>query len=974
MSTPDAGTNGRQPTQTELEMEAGRKALQRYTAQRAAPSKKTDCAIAGSVPLFLGETVETGIVAAVMAMQPLTEGVKRGMLPGEHDAAGTVTGPTGNTGVECGGRGDGDGVGGGGGTVDAAGPTENTGPTGNTGPPGTQPRPNAVLDFLDDFFGSDKRHLVAIKKPSSMGKPPVIKARHSDAADRAGQQKFITDCSAAGFDLYFSPNPIKGTVHKKAKKNDVAEACYLWIDLDPRVNEPLEVERTKILGQLTTNLPKGMPRPNRVIDSGRGYWGYWKLDKPAPVEGAVYNDKGEFVRNNPLTEAVECYGKGIEQAFGDRFADGCRNIDRIARLPGTINTKTGQLARVLHEYDYDQSHAIEAFPQSGEQTKSQEAPQFMSSETYEPVPRDAPELANINPEWLARIFDGDIDGKYNGDRSRLAFAVACELVRVGIDDAFIARVLMTTICGVHVQESPAYRLPRTLRRAHEFAIDPDLEEMNSKHAVLPIGDKTRVVTWGDDHEFPGRKTIVRAQSFTDFRNLHSNKRKSIEITDKSAKRKEVEVPIGAWWLSHERRRQYDGGQRFMPQHDTEVVGNVLNMFEGFPIQPRKPEGRSGASDCQLFLDHGFKIICSGNEEHWDYLLKREAWIAQKRRRSEIAVAYRTEVEGSGKGFWCNHLGRLYGRHYMQINKPEHVLGKFNPHLETLIKLCADEAIFVGDPRHRNALFGLITEPTMTIEPKNINVYSAPNYLNIDMTTNSPHFVPASRTARRFLVPTVSEDRIGDLAYFNQISAQLNDGGYEALLYHLLHEVDLRDFDVRRVPKTAGLAEQVAYSRKGLDGLVEKVCSEGHVPCAHFKWPGFSVSNGDEQRQGFDYFIDHHPDREVRDLGALKIKRQLRDHWGCRSGDDAKRRDGGSMIYGVKWPSLSELRERFVDRHGPQEWLHSEIMEWPTAQPMQTEADTGNTDQTDPKSEDLFARARRVAQADLDRVRGMQGPS
>ena len=105
---------------------------------------------------------------------------------------------------------------------------------------------------------------------------------------------------------------------------------------------------------------------------------------------------------------------------------------------------------------------------------------------------------------------------------------------------------------------------------------------------------------------------------------------------------------------------------------------------------------------------------------------------------------------------------------MQINKPEHVLGKFNPHLETLLKLCADEAIFVGDPRHRNALFGLITEPTLTIEPKNVNLYAAPNYLNIDMTTNSLHFVPASRTARRFFIPTVSEDRVGDLEYFKRI--------------------------------------------------------------------------------------------------------------------------------------------------------------------------------------------------------------
>jgi hypothetical protein len=88
-------------------------------------------------------------------------------------------------------------------------------------------------------------------------------------------------------------------------------------------------------------------------------------------------------------------------------------------------------------------------------------------------------------------------------------------------------------------------------------------------------------------------------------------------------------------------------------------------------------------------------------------------------------------------------------------------------------------------------------------------------------------------------------------------------------------VDLRDFDVRRVPKTAGLAEQVQYSRKGLDGLVEKICNEGLVPSAHPRWPGFSITNGSEVRQGFDYFIDNHHDRELRDLGSLKVKRLLR---------------------------------------------------------------------------------------------------
>jgi len=321
-------------------------------------------------------------------------------------------------------------------------------------------------------------------------------------------------------------------------------------------------------------------------------------------------------------------------------------------------------------------------------------------------------------------------------------------------------------------------------------------------------------------------------------------------------------------------------------------------------------------------------MCSGNEKHWDYLLKREALIVQKRRRSEIAAGYRTEKEGSGKGFWCNRLGRLYGPHFMQLNNPQHVIGKHNPHLETLLKVCADEALFVGDPRHRNALFGLITEPTVTIEPKFVNAYPAPNYLNIDITTNAKHFLPASSTARRFFVPTVSEDRAGDFKYFDAIEVQLNDGGYEALLYHLLYEVDLRDFDVRRVPKTAGLADQAEYSRRGLDGLVEKVCNEGRVPCAHFSWPGFSESNDRDFRKGFDHFIDNHPDPKVRGLGSLAVKRQLRKVWGCKSGDDAKRRDGPAMVAGIKWPPLEELRRLFVELHGPQDWLCPEITEWP----------------------------------------------
>ena len=65
-----------------------------------------------------------------------------------------------------------------------------------------------------------------MRKTPEDGKPN--KGRHFAADDRAGQQSFVAEHQAAGYDLYFTGNPIKGELHKKASKDDVAEARRLW--------------------------------------------------------------------------------------------------------------------------------------------------------------------------------------------------------------------------------------------------------------------------------------------------------------------------------------------------------------------------------------------------------------------------------------------------------------------------------------------------------------------------------------------------------------------------------------------------------------------------------------------------------------------------------------------------------------------------------------------------------------------------
>ena len=400
------------------------------------------------------------------------------------------------------------------------------------------------------------------------------------------------------------------------------------------------------------------------------------------------------------------------------------------------------------------AHPLEDFPLPVSPTAAADRTAFDFGSVGDIKPDD-PRLAKLAAKWIALGYEGK---GINPNRSHSVFAFTCACIRAGVDDDVVASCLVHWKIGEHVRDQPDVNrsLNRTIERAHQFVKDSKLFEMNEKYCVLPIGGSTRVVTWGDDPDFAGRKTIAWASSIKDFTSLHDKYRHSYQAApNKKGIVETVTVGVRTWWINQPDRRQYDGGRRFMPDRDEDVVGNTLNLWQGFRVAARKPEGKSGAAGCKLFLDHGLKIICSGNEKHFDYLIKREALIAQKRIRTEVAVGLKTERRGTGKGFWERMLNHLYGPHAMQLLNPQHILGKHNPHLEVLVRLIADEALFAGDPRHRNALYGMITEPTMTIEPKFVNAYAAKNYLNLSIISNAPHFVPMGRTARRlFVLPSL----------------------------------------------------------------------------------------------------------------------------------------------------------------------------------------------------------------------------
>ena len=151
------------------------------------------------------------------------------------------------------------------------------------------------------------------------------------------------------------------------------------------------------------------------------------------------------------------------------------------------------------------------------------------------------------------------------------------------------------------------------------------------------------------------------------------------------------------------------------------------------------------------------------------------------------------------------MKRLLGSHCMQVTNPRHIIGNFNPHLQTLLRLTADEALFVGNHEHRNALFGMVTESKLTIEPKGCGVFQVNNFLNISMLSNAERSCRLA-IARAFFVPIVSAARKQDTQYFrrlrNPISRPADTG--RCCTTSCTRWTLQTTFNVRQVPQSDGL--------------------------------------------------------------------------------------------------------------------------------------------------------------------------
>jgi Family of unknown function (DUF5906) len=433
-----------------------------------------------------------------------------------------------------------------------------------------------------------------------------------------------------------------------------------------------------------------------------------------------------------------------------------------------------------------------------------------------------------------------------------------------------------------------------------------LNEMNKRHAVITnLGGKCVVMEWVPS-ELNAEWEEPSYQSFTAFRERYANRYVEI-ITDVTGKLQKVGAePLAGWWLCQPGRRQYEG-LGLEPNGPKVLGGHRLNLWRGLGVVPKE-------GDWSGLRKHLRVVLASEEKRSEEYILKWTAWKVQNPGETpEVAIAFKGK-KGVGKGVWMYGLLKVFGPHGLQIYNREHLTGKHNKHLQNRLLLCADEAVWAGgDKEAERVLKGMVTEKTLTIEPKGIDAFPWRNRLGIVMSTYDKWVVPASWDERRYAVFEVNPTYMQQREYFQPLFAEIDGDGAAAMLYDLLR-VDLRGWHPRYdIPQTEALIDQKVQSLDDLEQWWLAKLSTGETPTPSPKNPRWVLSKHlYREAVGHNARTKYVTDTEFgRFLGEM----------GCEHKSNGK-------AWGWIFPPLEEARRAWeIKMSGAHEWLRPDIEEW-----------------------------------------------
>ena len=237
---------------------------------------------------------------------------------------------------------------------------------------------------------------------------------------------------------------------------------------------------------------------------------------------------------------------------------------------------------------------------------------------------------------------------------------------------------------------------------------------------------------------------------------------------------------------------------------------------------------------ERFVHHIKHIWCKDNELCFRYVF---TWfktiLASPLGRAGTAMVIKG-AEGTGKNTVTDAICELLaGYSIPNVSRIESIVGRFNSIIENKKLIVCNEmsSTEMNTINIFDRLKAMITQPTIEIEVKGIDVREVQNVTNYIFLSNNFNPIKVSSGDRRYFILTPSEEVIGDRQYFRTLYRDMvgEDRTYrkefmEGLLYYILNFEDVVD-DLIDIPETLERIMAKEANKGAIEAFVEEYCVE-----------------------------------------------------------------------------------------------------------------------------------------------------
>lgn len=242
------------------------------------------------------------------------------------------------------------------------------------------------------------------------------------------------------------------------------------------------------------------------------------------------------------------------------------------------------------------------------------------------------------------------------------------------------------------------------------------------------------------------------------------------------------------WMDDASIRTYDGMETYPPPKV--CPPRVYNLWNGFAVERLQCES---SHNVDIFLEH-VDVLCNYDKKVAEFVL---LWLGDFYQRpgkiNGISLVFRSKPRAGKNIFWNVLMRKLVGADkYKETANPIVELfnrfsgGRFRRFMINIDELKAKDGLAISE-----LLKNAITSDKYNHEIKGVDPMETNNFNRFIFTTNKDLSVKVDEGDGRFVVISVSNDKIGDKAYFDRFIDYINDDRNLKAIHEYLLNVDTR---------------------------------------------------------------------------------------------------------------------------------------------------------------------------------------